>query len=54
MRKKHNSIINIIEQLEKLMYGHNYQVTFGIDVFDNCPSLNDFKINLKKKKILYI
>ena len=40
---------NIIEQLEHLMYGYNYQVTFGIDIFDNCANLDDFKNNLKKK-----
>ena len=30
------------------MYGHNYQVTFGVDIFDNCITTDDFKKKLKQ------
>lgn len=39
----------ILDPLEKLMYGYNYQVEFGIDVFDRCYSIADFKRQLKGK-----
>src|SRR5689334_19860310 len=41
-------IPHILDQLEHLMYGHNYEVTFGIDRFTNCTTLEAFAINLKK------
>jgi hypothetical protein len=40
---------DILDKLEQLMYGYNYQVTFGIETFENCSNLEDFKISLKKK-----
>jgi len=39
-------IQNNLKKLEKSMYGHNYQVTFGLNVFDNC-----FNIDYASKKI---
>src|SRR5689334_23503362 len=34
-------------KLEKLMYGYNFEVTFGIEIFENCYSYDDFTIQLK-------
>ena len=31
------------------MYGYNYDVAFGLDIFDNCPTLHEFKKQLCKK-----
>ena len=39
---------DMLDQLEHSMYGYNYQVTFGIEIFENCTNLDEFKINLKK------
>lgn len=41
-------IKEIIERLEHLMYGHNYEVCFGIDIFDGSASA-DFKKSIKAK-----
>ena len=30
------------------MYGHNYQVKFGLQIFENCYNLDDFKRKLKQ------
>lgn len=43
------SMKDILDQLEHLMYGYNYQVTFGIEIFENCTNVEEFKINLKKR-----
>ena len=43
------NISDLIKRLEHLMYGYNYQVTLGIDVFENCPNLDYFKNEFKKK-----
>ena len=42
------NIKEIIERLEHLMYGHNYEVCLGIDVFDG-HSFDDFKKSIKAK-----
>jgi hypothetical protein len=47
--KTNESMRDILDQLEHIMYGYNYQVTFGIDIFENCTNLDEFKINLKKR-----
>ena len=39
----------ILYKLEQLLYGYNYQVTFGIETFGNCHTIKDFKIRLKEK-----
>ena len=36
----------IIERLEHLMYGHNYEVCFGINIF-NGSTFDDFNKNIK-------
>lgn len=46
---KISSINDILTELERLMHGCNYQATFGIDVFDNCQSLDEFRSCLKKQ-----
>lgn len=33
-----------LKRLEKLMYGHNHQVSFGLNVFDGCYNL-DYALN---------
>jgi len=47
--RKDENMRDILDQLEHLMYGYNYQVTFGIDIFENCTNLDEFKINLKNR-----
>ena len=37
-----------IYQLEKVMYGYNYEVSYGMDIFENCSTVEEFKVNLKK------
>lgn len=39
---------NIIKRLEKLMYGHNYQVKFGVNLFEDCYNFADFRGKLKQ------
>jgi hypothetical protein len=34
-------------KLEKVLYGHNYEVTFGIDIFEDCTDIEAFKCCLK-------
>ena len=41
------AIKKTLHKLEKLMYGYNFEVTFGIEVFVNCYSYEDFAIQLK-------
>ena len=41
-------IEDTFSQLESLMYGHNYQVKFGLHIFENCYNLDDFKRKLKQ------
>lgn len=31
-----------LDRLEHLMYGYNYAVSFGIDLFEDCKTLGDF------------
>ncbi len=38
-----------VRQLEKLMYGLNYTVTFDLDIFDNCPTIDEFQKQLNEK-----
>ena len=40
---------DILDELEHLMYGNNYQVTFGIDIFENCINIDDFIIRLRER-----
>jgi hypothetical protein len=35
-------------RLEKVMYGYNYEVSYGMDIFENCATVEEFKMNLKK------
>jgi hypothetical protein len=49
MNKQLDYFETIIYKLEHIMYGHNYQVKFGVDLFQECPDLEEFKIRLKKK-----
>lgn len=46
---RQHEIKNILERLEHLMYGYNYQVTLGLKTFDECSTIEDFKRNLKKE-----
>jgi hypothetical protein len=34
-------------RLEKIMYGHNYEVIYGMDIFDNCSTIDEFNRHLK-------
>lgn len=45
----YKSIRETLSRLEKLMYGHNYEVTFGLDIFDNCPTIATFQKQLKER-----
>jgi hypothetical protein len=38
-----------LNRLEKLMYGHNYEVTIGVDIFENCPTIEIFQKQLSDK-----
>jgi hypothetical protein len=38
-----------LRRLEELMYGYNYDVAFGVDIFDNCPTIDEFKKQLYEK-----
>lgn len=40
-------IKDTLDRLENLMYGYNYEVSFGIDIFENCRTLEDFYSQLK-------
>jgi hypothetical protein len=42
------NINEILEGLNNLMYGHNYEVYFGIDIFEG-ESVDDFERCLKKR-----
>lgn len=35
------------ERLRHLMYGYNYEVTLGIEIFDDCPAIDFFLLKLK-------
>ena len=35
-------------RLEKVMYGYNYEVTYGVDLFENCSTEEEFKARLKQ------
>lgn len=39
---------DILSRLEHLMYVYNYQVKYGIDIFDNCTTLDSFNKKLKQ------
>jgi len=41
-------IKSMVDNLKHQMSGHNYQVTFGVDIFDNCITTDDFKRKLKQ------
>ena len=35
-------------RLEKVMYGYNYEVLYGMDIFEGCSTVEDFNLNLKR------
>jgi len=39
----------IVQQIEHLMYGHNYQVTFGLDILEHCQSIEEAKAQVQQK-----
>lgn len=41
-------IEDTIKRLENLMYGHNYQVTFGVNLFMDCYNFDNFRGKLKQ------
>lgn len=43
------NIENIFKRLELLMYGHNYDVGFEFQVFNNCYNSVDFDNEVKAK-----
>src|SRR5438552_2932522 len=42
-------IEEIIYRMEQLMYGVNYEVCFGVEIFDDCSTIENFKLRLKEK-----
>lgn len=42
------NIKTTLYKLEKLMYGFNYEVCLGIEIFEGCSDIDNFKICLKK------
>ena len=44
-----SALKDIQSTLMRLMYGYNYQVTFGFEVFENCLDENDFGRRLKRR-----
>jgi hypothetical protein len=48
-----NEITETLRRLEKLMYGYNYEVTCGLDIFDNCGTIDAFQeqLNERYKKV---
>lgn len=48
-----NEIKATLNTLEHLMYGYNYQVSLGIDIFEDCKTLDDFyrQVRLRYKDI---
>jgi len=42
-----DDIKTTLYKLEKLMYGYNFEVVFGIELFENCNSYEDLKPKLK-------
>jgi len=45
---KKEEITHLISKLQRLMLGYNYQITFGVDFFENCSTLESFKTKLKE------
>jgi hypothetical protein len=43
-----DSIKSMLYRLEGLMYGYNFEVKFGIEIFANCGSIDEFKTKLKE------
>ncbi|HYH15366.1 MAG TPA: hypothetical protein VD794_09100 [Flavisolibacter sp.] len=41
------NIKTLLHQTQKLMYGLNYEVTLGLEVFDNCTTLDEAAIAIK-------
>lgn len=42
-------IKDVLAQLEHILYGYNYQVTLGVELFENCQDMNSFKDALKAR-----
>jgi hypothetical protein len=40
---------NVLHKLQQVLYGYNYEVTFGVEIFNNCETLEEFKLLLKNK-----
>lgn len=54
LSKKNDFMLNqnlntTIYELQQLLYGYNYEVIFGVEIFNNCDNLEEFKVQLKKK-----
>jgi hypothetical protein len=45
-----NEIRDVLKRLERLMYGHNFEVTFGMEIFEACDNYINF---IDRLKILY-
>jgi len=43
-----DSIKSALYRLEELMYGYNFEVKLGIEIFENCNSIVNFKIKLRE------
>ena len=39
----------VLYKLQQLLYGYNYEVLFGVESFNNCEDLDNFKLRLKKR-----
>jgi hypothetical protein len=44
-----DGIRDTLKRLERLMYGHNFEVTFGIEIFEACDNYIKFMDRLKKR-----
>lgn len=45
----HTTIDNLLKQIQKLLYGVNYEVTLGIEILEGCASIEDINKAIKKK-----
>jgi hypothetical protein len=44
-----DEIKEALRRLERHMYGHNFEVTFGIEIFEACDNYVDFKDRLRTR-----
>ena len=47
--KDYKNIGETLRGLEELMYGYNYNVAFGLDIFNSSPTLDEFRKQLYEK-----